>query len=96
MTAARRELVEEAGYDAPELVELCRFHNSIGFCDEVTTVYLATDLVPAEPKAVSVEEEYLTVERVPLADVEGLIDDGTITDAKTVIGLLRTLARLAR
>ncbi|MBJ30825.1 MAG: ADP-ribose pyrophosphatase [Acidimicrobiaceae bacterium] len=92
--AARRELVEEAGYDTLELVELARFHNSIGFCDEHTTVFLASDLVSVEPKAVSVEEEYLTVERVPLDEVEGLIDDGTITDAKTVIGLLRALARL--
>jgi len=94
MDAARRELIEEAGLDAPELVELCQFHNSIGFCDEHTTIYLATDLVPAEPNAVSVEEQYLTVERVLLADAEGLIEDGTITDAKTIIGLLRALARL--
>ncbi|HAQ23463.1 MAG TPA: ADP-ribose pyrophosphatase [Acidimicrobiaceae bacterium] len=96
LEAARRELVEEAGVDAPHLIELCRFHNSIGFCDELTTIYLATELVPGEPKAVSVEEEYLSVERVSLADVEGLIDDGTITDAKTVIGLLRALNYLDR
>lgn len=95
-TAARRELAEEAGYDAPELVELCRFHNSIGFCDEQTTIYLATKLVPVASKAVSVEEEYLTVQRVPLSKVEDLINDGTITDAKTVIGLLRALRLLWR
>ncbi len=95
-TAARRELVEEAGYDAPALVELGSFHNSIGFCDEHTTIYLATELVPATPVAVSLEEEYLTVERVPLDRVEVLIADGTISDAKTVIGLLWTLRRLGR
>ena len=93
-TAARRELVEEAGYDAPDLVELGSFYNSVGFCDEHTTIYLATELVPAAPLAVSIEEEYLTVRRVTLAEVEGLIADGTITDAKTVIGLLWTLRRL--
>ena len=93
-TAARRELSEEAGYDAPALVELGSFHNSIGFCDEHTTIYLATELVPATPVAVSVEEEYLIVERVPLDRVEVLIADGTITDAKTVIGLLWTLRRM--
>ncbi len=94
LTAARRELVEEAGYDAPDLVELGSFYNSVGFCDEHTTIYLATELVPAAPLAVSIEEEYLTVRRVTLAEVEGLIADGTITDAKTVIGLLWTLRRL--
>ena len=96
LTAARRELVEEAGYDAPDMVELGSFHNSIGFCDEHTTIYLATELVPATPVAVSIEEEYLTVERVPLDGVEALIANGTITDAKTVIGLLWTLRRLGR
>ena len=94
LTAARRELVEETGYDAPDLVKLGSFYNSIGFCDEHTTIYLATELVPAAPLAVSVEEEYLTVRRVALSEVEGLIADGTITDAKTVIGLLWTLRRL--
>ena len=94
--AARRELVEEAGLDAPHLEVLARFHNSGGFCDEETTVFLATELVEATPEAVSVEEQYLTVERVPLDDVPGLLADGTITDAKTVIGLLTALRRLGR
>ena len=94
--AAHRELVEEAGLDARDLVELGRFHNSIGFCDEETTIYLATDLKATTPEAASVEEQYLTVERVPIGEAEGLIADGTITDAKTVIGLLQTLRRLGR
>ena len=95
-SAARRELVEEAGLYANDLVELGRFHNSIGFCDEETTIYLSMDLDPAASEAVSVEEEYLTVERVPLDDVESMIANGTITDAKTVIGLLQALHRLGR
>lgn len=95
-TAARRELVEEAGLDAVDLIELGSFHNSIGFSDEATTIYLATELVPATPLAASIEEEYLTVERVGLDEVEGLIGDGTVTDAKTILGLLWTLRRLGR
>ncbi len=94
--AARRELVEEAGLDAPQLELLVRFHNSGGFCDEETSVFLATELVEATPEAVSIEEQYLTVERVRLDDVHDLIADGTITDAKTVIGLLTALRRLRR
>ena len=94
--AARRELVEEAGLDAPEMVELARFHNSVGVSDELTIVYLATNLIPAKPVAVSVVERYLSVERVPLDQVLRLVAAGTITDAKTVIGLLAALRHLGR
>ena len=87
---------QEAGLYARDLVEMGRFHNSIGFCDEETTIFLATDLEPVASEAVSVEESYLTVERVPLDDVEAMIVDGAITDAKTVIGLLQVLRRLGR
>ena len=88
--------MEEAGLYARYLVEMGRFHNSIGFCDEETTIFLATDLEPVASEAVSVEESYLTVERVLLDDVEAMIVDGAITDAKTVIGLLQVLRRLGR
>ena len=92
--AARRELVEEAGLYAHDLVEMGRFHNSIGFCAEATAIFLATTLEPVASEAISGEESYLTVERVPLDDVEAMIVDGAITDAKTVIGLLQVLRRL--
>ena len=92
--AARRELVEEAGLDTPGMVELVRFHNSAGISDELTIVYLATELVAAEPMAASVEERYLSVERGPLNRIPRMIADGTITDAKTIIGLLAALSHL--
>ena len=96
VVAARRELLEEAGLEALDLVELARFHNSVGFSDEYTLIYLATELIPTEVGPVGVEEQYLAVERVPLDGVLQLIADGTITDAKSVIGLLSALRYLGR
>ncbi len=66
-----------------------------GFCDEYSEIYLATGLtrVPATPHGV--EERYLTVEEVPLDHAEGMIDDGSIVDATTIIGLELTRRRLA-
>lgn len=92
--AAQRELAEEAGLEARDLTELVRFYNSPGFSDEFTIVYLARDLFPVERRAASVEEQYLTVDRVSLERVPQLIADGSITDAKTVIGLLAVLRHL--
>ena len=95
MTAAR-ELEEETGFRAGRLVKLGEFYNSPGFCDEYTHVYCALDLEPTEgPHAAKHEEAAMTVERIPLEAVDSLIGDGTIVDAKTIIGLLLTRRYLA-
>jgi ADP-ribose pyrophosphatase len=93
---ARRELEEEIGRRAGRLVKLCEFYNSPGFCDEYTHLYCALDLVALEsPHGVTAEERAMTIERVPLDDVEMLIAAGELTDAKSIIGLMLTRRFLA-
>ena len=91
---AQRELVEEVGRRAGSLEELARFHNSPGFCDEHSIVYLGRDLQPASRDPHGVEEQHMAVETVALAEVEPMIADGRITDAKTIIGLLLAVRRV--
>lgn len=90
---ARRELVEEVGYEPTQLEPLVVFHNSVGFCDEESHVFLGTGLRPAATDRQGVEEQFLEVVRVPLVDTPAMIAAGEITDAKTVIGLTLALAR---
>jgi len=92
---ARRELVEEVGLYPGTLRLLARFHNSVGFSDEESNVFLGTDLREADTDRQGIEEEFLEVVRVPLADAPGLIASGTITDAKTVIGLTLALTAVS-
>ena len=94
--AAHRELIEEAGLDALRLEELCSFYNSAGFSDEKTVIYLATEMTRVEKIAASVEEEYMTTEKIPLEDVYELIDSGYITDAKTIIGIYSAMRFIGR
>ncbi|MDQ3342273.1 MAG: NUDIX hydrolase [Actinomycetota bacterium] len=95
--AARRELLEEVGLVADSFEELTRFYNSAGWTDEQTTVYLARGLrdgtVPADfaPKA---EEADMDVVRMPLEQAVALAEDGELSDAKTLIGLLMAGSRL--
>ncbi|HEX4868312.1 MAG TPA: NUDIX hydrolase [Acidimicrobiales bacterium] len=84
---AERELVEEAGLAAARVEHLVTFHNSPGFCDESVAVFLATGLTPVADDRQGVEEEAMTIERLPLADALAMVADGRITDAKTIIGL---------
>jgi ADP-ribose pyrophosphatase len=86
-TTAHRELIEEIGHRAAELTELTRCLNTPGFCDEVTTIFLATGLTEVADNRQGVEEQYMTVERIPLADFDARVDDGTIVDAATILGV---------
>jgi ADP-ribose pyrophosphatase len=93
---ARRELAEEAGYEAGSVEFLTRFNISVGFTDEVTEIFLATDLSEVPNDLQGVEEQHMTVERVSLAEALALIERGELRDAKTVVGILLTLRRLGK
>lgn len=94
LTAAR-ELEEEIGFSAGHLELVARFYNSAGFSDEYSYVYVATDLRPVALNRQGPEEQHMTIERVPLAEVPSMIASGELADAKTIIGLQAVLARMA-
>ncbi|MGH9178922.1 MAG: NUDIX hydrolase [Acidimicrobiales bacterium] len=92
---AGRELEEEVGMRAGRLEKLAEFYNSPGFCDEHSHVFMGLDLEPCASAAQGVEERHMTIERVAMADMPGLITAGQITDAKTIIGLYLARQRLS-
>ena len=91
---ANRELAEEVGLRAGKLEKLCEFYNSLGFSDELSHVYLGTELTPVPKGLQGIEEEHMTIERIRLDDVPALIAARELVDAKTVIGLLLARERL--
>jgi ADP-ribose pyrophosphatase len=93
---AARELEEEVGYRATALEPLARFHNSAGFCDELSHVFLASGLERVPQRLQGIEEQHMTVEHVPLHAVPDLVASGRLTDAKSIIGLLLARERLGR
>jgi 8-oxo-dGTP pyrophosphatase MutT (NUDIX family) len=92
---ARRELMEEIGMNPERLVPIAEFYNSPGFTDEYTYLYAAFDIVSVGSSApVGPEEKAMTIERVGLGEIDALIADRKIIDAKSIIGLLLTRAYL--
>ena len=87
---ADREIVEEVNMRAGELIKLSEFYNSPGYSDEYFHLYLATDLTPEQGE--TEEDEFLEIEEISLNDALGMVSDGHIVDAKSVMGV--ALARL--
>lgn len=93
LEAARRELSEEVGFSAGRLDHLTDLITTPGFCDEVITIYLATDLAEVPSAPAGAEEEHATIVRMPLAEAVAMVHDGVIRDGKTIVGLLLAAGR---
>jgi ADP-ribose pyrophosphatase len=91
LEAARRELEEETGYLAGRLVERARFWTTPGFTTEFMYLYEATDLTRTQTNLD--EDEIIDVEVATRKECFEMIDDGRIQDAKSILGLMRVLAR---
>lgn len=87
LDAAVRELSEETGYTADEMVDMGFCYSSPGFCTEKLHFYLALGLHegPSHPD----DGEFLNVEKMPLTELVSLCESNSIIDAKTQIIALR-------
>ncbi len=92
---AVRELAEEVGYAADRLDLLASVAITPGFCDEIAHVFLATGLHPVPTGRQGAEEAVMEVVEVPLDRFDALVDDGTIVDASTILGVGLARRRLA-
>lgn len=90
---AMRELAEEVGMKASELIPLAEFYNSPGYSDERFYLYLARGLSPESGEAEP--DEFLETVTVPLAEALEMVTDGRIRDAKSVIGVALTRSLLS-
>lgn len=92
LECARRELIEEAGYEATHFEKLTEILTAPGYSDERIHIFLASDLRPV-PQDLD-KDEVLEVVRLPMDETLAMIRDGRIQDAMTIVGLL--LASIGR
>ena len=85
-----RELMEETGMAAGEYRFFAKMYPTPAYCSECIHIYLAAALTPGKQKLD--DDEFLNVERVPFTKVLEMCENGEITDAKTLIGVLKYAA----
>ncbi|MGH7205821.1 MAG: NUDIX domain-containing protein [Nitrospiraceae bacterium] len=82
---AARELEEEIGYRASSFELLTSIFTAPGFADEVIHIYKGTGLTRGRQKLD--HDEVLNVVELPIEKAIDQIQDGTIRDGKTIVGL---------
>ena len=87
LACAMRELSEETGLEAEEMIPMGRCLTSPGFSSEVLHLYLARGL--RKGRAHLDEDEFLNVEKHPLAELAAMAERNEIEDGKTQIAVLK-------
>jgi ADP-ribose pyrophosphatase len=89
-TAARRELIEETGYDAQTLTHLLDGAPSAGSNTVLLSFFLAEGLTKVGPGGGDHTED-IRIHEVPMAEVDDFLDDqraqGKVIDLKTYVAL---------
>ena len=89
---AAREVEEETGYKVGRLEPILSFLTTPGFTNEIIHIFVGSDLSPGTQSLGA--DEVLEIVEMPLAQAMDRINDGVITDAKTIIGLQATHLKL--
>jgi ADP-ribose pyrophosphatase len=91
---AAREIREETGMAAGSLKKLGEFYLAPGYSDEFMIVYLATELSHSPLQAD--DDEFLSVETVPIAEAIRIAERGEIPDAKSLAALFLARSSLEK
>lgn len=92
LDCAVRELQEETGYYPGKLEALGGMFVAPGYTTEYIHLFLATNLSASRLDGDS--DEFIEVDRVPIAEALAMIERGDIIDGKSIIGLLKVARQL--
>ena len=87
LDAVKRELEEESGTVAKNIVHIGELYTTVAFLDEKIQVYLATDLTYTNSHPD--EDEFLEVTKIPLSTLVDMVMRGEIKDSKTQVAILK-------
>ena len=85
LITGQRELLEETGYSASKWIKLGHQHPCIGYSNEVIHMYLARGLSAGAHRRD--DDESLEVFEAPFEACLKMVQNGEITDGKTIVAL---------
>jgi len=87
LSAAKRELSEETGLTTDDIKYIGDFYPTVGFCDEILRMFIATGLKQGNTNPD--EDEFVTVVKIPFSEAVDLVVNGKIKDGKTIAAILK-------
>jgi len=96
LLTAQRELAEEAGFFAKKWDYLGVCVSAAGMTNSMVSLYLARDLLTVDLDRHGPEEREMQISLIALDEAIQMIEDGSITDAKSVMGLMLAHRRISR
>ncbi len=85
--AALRELSEETGLSAKNIIPMGELYTTPALIDEVIHMYIATDLTEGEQHPD--EDEFVNTLKIPLSKAVDMVMNGEIKDSKTQTIILK-------
>ncbi len=89
ISAAKRELEEETGYKAEKIFKIAEVFSSPGFTNEKTDLFVAKRLV--KTKQMLDADEEIEIKIFSIDELLKMVQDNTLVDAKTIMGILMTI-----
>jgi len=86
LAGAKRELLEETGFKAKRWRKMARYFASPGFLGEWMQVFIAEGLTLGDSQPEY--DEQLEIEMIPLSRLLRMIEEGKISDGKTLISVM--------
>lgn len=92
LETGKRELKEEVGLTAKRYINLGEYYPTTGYCEEIIYMYLALGLTNGEQDLD--ENEFLSIETMPIDKAVDMVLKGEIRDGKTQTALLKVAMML--
>lgn len=87
LEAGKRELQEECGVTADEIISMGTVYPTVAYCSEVIHLYAAKNLKKTQQNLD--EGEFLSVEKIKISEAADMVMKGEISDSKTVALVLK-------
>ena len=87
LEAGKRELREECGVTADTIISMGTVYPTVAYCSEIIYLYAAKGLKSTSQQLD--EGEFLSVEKIKIAEAVDMVMKGEISDSKTVALILK-------